>query len=139
MWASEFAEHRKANPSALRMGRIANALAMLRGDLSGMLRDSRAVNSDNDFSLTEGLLDLVAKHQPIVDAHGKTRGRVHDRATNLAGNIGKLVISLSGHEHVTKALDAFVATAMAWLSQNTAAEDAAFSRNRRRRAGRAAR
>jgi hypothetical protein len=134
MWAPEFAEQQKANPSAQRMRRIADALATLRDDLPGVLHDSRVINPDIDLSLTEALLELVAKHQPIIDAQKKTRGRPTNRAGNLAANIGKLVAQLSDSDRVTKkALDAFVAKAMVWLSQGTAA-DAAISKNRRRRA-----
>jgi hypothetical protein len=135
MWAPEFAEQRKACPSSVRMGRIAGALATLRDDLPGVLDDSRVVNPDNDLSLTEALLDLVTKHQPIIDMHKKTRGRPHDPAVNLTANIGKLVVERAGPGRVTKkALDAFVAKAMTWLSQRTAA-DASISKIRRRRAG----
>lgn len=137
MWAPEFAEQRKANPSTQRMRRVADALATLRADLPGVLHDSRVVNPDNDLSLTEGLLDLVTKHQPIVDMHKKTRGRPNDRAGNLASNIGKLVVKLAEPDHVTKkALDGFVAKAMSWLSQG-GPQDGAISKNRRRRAQRA--
>jgi hypothetical protein len=136
MWAPEFAEQRKANPSSQRMARIAGALATLRDDLPAILLDSRIPNPDNDLSLTEGLLDLVRKHQPIIDMHKTTRGRPNDRAGNLAANIGKLVVELAGPNHVTKkAVDGFVAKAMSWLSQGNA-PDAAISRNRRRRASR---
>ena len=133
MWAPEFAQQRRANPSTQRMRRIADALATLRADLPRVLHDNRAVKPDTDLSLTEALLDSVTKHQPIIDMYKTTRGRPNNPAGNLAANIGKLIVKLAGSNHVTKkAVDGFVANAMSWLSQGTAA-DAAISKNRRRR------
>lgn len=135
-WAPEFAELRKTNPSTKRMCRIADALATLRNDLPGVLDDSRAIKPDDDVSLTEALLDLVQKHQPIIDKFPHARGRPRDRAGNIAANIGKLVLKLCDPSRPSaKAHDAFVACAMAWLLPHLPT-DAAISRNRRRRAQR---
>ncbi len=136
-WSPEFAELRKANPSTKRIRRVADALATLRDDLPGLIDDSRAAKPDADMTLTEALLDLVQKHQPILDKHPLARGRPRDLAGNVAANIGKLVSKLCDSRHITtKAHDAFVASAMAWLLQNRPT-DTAISRNRRRRAQRA--
>jgi hypothetical protein len=136
LWAPEFAETRKANPSTLRMRRIADALAILLEELPWALNDSRAVKPDTDLTQSEALLDLVRKHQPIIDKYRHGPGRPRDLTANLAAKIGRLVSELSDRGRVrTKALDAFVAIAMDWLSQ-THPTDAAISRNRRRRAQR---
>jgi hypothetical protein len=134
LWASEFSELRKANPSAQRMRRIANALAILNSDLPALLRDNRAIKPDADLTLTEALLELVRKHQPIVDKHRLTRGRPRELTGNVTANIGKLVVKLCDQGRVTKkSRDAFVSIAMGWLLPNPPA-DIAISRNRRRRA-----
>ena len=131
-WAPEFAEQRRANQSFQRMRRIADALATLRNDLPKLLDDSRAVNAD--VTLTEALLDLVEKHGVVIDKHRHAPGRPSELAGNVAANIGKLLSQLYDPGSVTKkARDAFVARAMAWLTQNPPT-DTAISRNRRRRA-----
>ena len=136
-WAPEFAELRKANPSMQRLHRVAGALATLRSDLPGMLDGSHAIDPNADMTLTEALLDLVQKHQLVIDEYRHTRGRPYDPVVTIAANIGRLLSKLCDPGCGTaKAHDAFVAKAMAWLSQNPPA-DAAISRNRRRRALRA--
>ena len=98
----------------------------------------RRVSSPSCFSRCT--TNKAVKHQAIMDMFKTTRGRTYDPARNLAANIGKLVVELSGSQHVTKkALDGFVTKAMTWLltwlSQRTAA-DATISKSRRRRAQR---
>jgi hypothetical protein len=134
-WAPEFAKLQKANPSILRMRRIASALATLRGDLPGLLDDSRAGGAD--VSLTEALLDLVQKHESVIDKYRRARGRPDDLTVKVATNIGRMLRKQFTSVRVTaKAHDAFVACAMAWLLPNPPA-DTTISRNRRRQTKRA--
>jgi hypothetical protein len=130
LWAPEFAELRKANPSTKRMHRIASALATLRDDLPGLLDDSRLVGSD--VSISEALLDLVRKHDVVIDKYRRARGRPDDMTVRVATNIGRLLRKQSPSTRVAKAQDAFVACAMAWLLPNPPT-DTTIARNRRRR------
>ena len=133
-WAPEFAEQRKANPSAKRMQRIANALAVLQKDLPVVLNESRKIKPDADQSLTKALLDLVRSHRRVIDAYPRVRGRPRELTGNVAANIGKLLLNVYDQGRPTaKARDAFVQCAMGWLLAK-APTDGAISRNRRRRA-----
>jgi hypothetical protein len=136
-WKSEFSAFRNANPSTQRMRRIADALRVLRNDLPVVINDSRTVKPNADLTLTEALLDLAQKHQPIIDKYGHVRGRPRALQGNVAANVGKLVCKLCDQNRIPKkAHDAFVADAMAWLMQSPTSDDA-ISRNRRRRKKRA--
>lgn len=120
-WRDEYRASREANPSNIRLRRIADALQTLKADLPGLIAESRRGNRSGDHSLTEALLDLVDRHSAIIDyCPPRGRGRVVSLEKNLSTNLARKVRSALGEAATSKAVNAFAAIALSWLTERPA-------------------
>jgi hypothetical protein len=116
-WRDEYKAARDENVSTQRMRRIAEAMATLQADLPKLIEDSRGFKPDADLSVTENLLEMVSRHQAIIDAYPRRKkGRDPSLEKNLTTNLAKKVLHLWGEAATKPAGDAFAAVALTWLT-----------------------
>lgn len=135
LWKPEFSALRKENASTKRLLLIADALAVLQGNLPQQIADERRALGPDATLPAEGLLAAVNQHSPLIDWAKRQRSRRAPH-NNLAANIGREIDALwttAGDATTKKARDAFVALSMEWLG-TPASNDDSVGRNRRRRA-----
>jgi hypothetical protein len=116
-WRDESKAARDEELSTQRMRRIADAMATLQADLPKLIEDSRRFNPDADLSPTENLLEVLSRHQAIIDADPRRKkGRCQSLEKNLTTNLAKKVLHLWGQAATKRAGDAFAAVALTWLT-----------------------
>lgn len=134
-WRDEYKAARDENVSTKRMRRIAEAMATLQADLPKLIEDLRRAKPDADLSVTENLLEVVSRHQAIIDAYPRRKkGRGLSLEKNLTTNLAKKVLRLWGEAATKPAGDAFAAVALTWLTgRPVSTSDEATRKARERR------
>ena len=116
-WRDEYKAQRDKNLSTQRMQRISDALAILQIDLPKSMEDTRRGKPDADLSATESLLELVGRHQAIIDAFPRRKkGRIRSLEKNLTANLANKALTLWGTTAPKSAGNAFSAMALTWLT-----------------------
>jgi hypothetical protein len=122
LWQHEYAAELRSHPERQAMEEFADCLRRMQICVPVVLKQSRSIPfiGSDDRTITDDLLDLVNRHQHVIDAfppRGRM-GRPPDHEAEMAAQFSTLVYDLwpAEERRTRKAADAFAQIVMAWLT-----------------------